>query len=411
MARGAAVIRYAGKRGVVWYVKYRDATGRQVKERLGREDDGWDEKKAREALSERLVDVRRDGLQRREPVKFDAFAREWLDTYPARKGLKRSTRQGYEQLFNKHLSPKVGHLRLDAIDAGTVDRYVAAKQHEGLAPRTVNRHLNLLHLIFAAAQRRQLVRLNPVELVDRPKEPRRRWTILTQPEISAIERAFTELAAAEESTTERTFLEQARVVFLVVFALGLRRGEVLGLRWRHVHLADPDGATVRIEETWTRSAFDTPKSQASERTLSLGRRVSELLWEHRRTTAFAGDDDLVFPHPQKGTPLDPARYADVLRAALKKAGIEKPLRPFHDGRHSSLTNAAAAGLAPAALQARAGHASFSTTQAYIDLAGVRFRDEAERVEARILGGEEPNSVPTLVPTSPDLTRSDDTRPA
>lgn len=278
-----------------------------------------------------------------------------------------------------------------------------------------------LHLIFAGAQRRQLIRVNPVELVDRPKEPRRRWTILTPPEIAAVERAFSELASDADSTSERAWIEQARVVFLIVFALGLRRGELLGLRWRNVRLADPDGATIRVEQTWTRSAFDTPKSQASERTISLGGRVSELLWEQRRQTSFDGDNDLVFPHPQKGTPLDPARYAETLRSALKKAGIEQPLRPFHDGRHSSLTNAAAAGLAPAALQARAGHASFSTTQTYIDLAGVRFREESEQVEERILGGtlpttaakdtSEANSVPTLVPTSPDLTRSDDGEPA
>jgi integrase len=61
------------------------------------------------------------------------------------------------------------------------------------------------------------------------------------------------------------------------------------------------------------------------------------------------------------------------------------MRPFHDGRHTALTNAAVAGNAPAAIQARAGHADFSTTQLYIDLAGVAFREEAEQAEARILG--------------------------
>jgi integrase len=59
---------------------------------------------------------------------------------------------------------------------------------------------------------------------------------------------------------------------------------------------------------------------------------------------------------------------------------EKPMRPFHDGRHSSITNAAAAGVAPAALMARAGHSDFKTTQGYIDLAGETFRAEAELLE-------------------------------
>jgi len=59
------------------------------------------------------------------------------------------------------------------------------------------------------------------------------------------------------------------------------------------------------------------------------------------------------------------------------------MRPFHDGRHSSITNAAAAGTPPAALQARAGHSDYSTTQLYIDLAGETFREKAERLERRL----------------------------
>ena len=90
----------------------------------------------------------------------------------------------------------------------------------------------------------------------------------------------------------------------------------------------------------------------------------------------------MFCHVEKGTPLDHKRYAETLRLALTKAKIERPMRPFHDGRHSSITNAAAAGISPAALMARAGHADFATTQLYIDLAGEQFRQEAERLEER-----------------------------
>lgn len=61
------------------------------------------------------------------------------------------------------------------------------------------------------------------------------------------------------------------------------------------------------------------------------------------------------------------------------------MRPFHDGRHTAITNAAVAGNAPAAIQARAGHSDFSTTQLYIDLAGVSFREEAQAAEDRLLG--------------------------
>jgi integrase len=87
-----------------------------------------------------------------------------------------------------------------------------------------------------------------------------------------------------------------------------------------------------------------------------------------------------------GGPLDPKRYAETLKLALAKAKVGRPMRPFHDGRHTSITNAAAAGVSPAALMARAGHSDFKTTQGYIDLAGETFRGEAELADDRLFAG-------------------------
>jgi integrase len=174
-------------------------------------------------------------------------------------------------------------------------------------------------------------------------------------------------------------------VFAVVYGLGLRRGEVLGLRWRHVRLADPEGPTLRVEETFVRNRRETSKSAASTRTVALGRVVAEALFAQRARTAYDADDDRVFCHLDTGGPLGHKRYADTFRAALKRAEVDGEVRPFHDGRHTSITNAAAAGVAPGALQARAGHSDLGTTQRYIDLAGVLFRDEAEAAEARMFG--------------------------
>jgi len=77
---------------------------------------------------------------------------------------------------------------------------------------------------------------------------------------------------------------------------------------------------------------------------------------------FQGDDERVFCHPRTGGVLDDRRYAKTLRLAPARAEITDYVRPFHDGRHTSLTNAAAAGMSPAALMARAGHSDFKTTQ-------------------------------------------------
>jgi integrase len=342
-------------------------------------NDGCDHGEARAELEARLTDVRRQGLRKPQALTFSVFADEWLATYPDAKGLKRSTRESYESLTERHFKPSLGHLRLESLGVAQVERYLAAKRSEGLQPRTLNRHLNLLNLIMGAAVRRQLVRFNPIGAIDRPREPRRRWTILSPVEVGRIERAFLELGGGTE------WSDQARVVFLTVLGAGLRRGEVLGLRWRDVDLADPAGAVLRVRETFVRGAEDTPKSEAGERTIALGPKLAEDLWQHRRRTAFSGDEERVFCHPEKGSVLDHKRYARTLREAMTGAAVDKRMRPFHDGRHTSITNSAAAGVSPAALMARAGHSDFKTTQGYIDLAGETFRAEAELLEQRLFG--------------------------
>ena len=93
----------------------------------------------------------------------------------------------------------------------------------------------------------------------------------------------------------------------------------------------------------------------------------------------------MFCHPLTGGVLDDRRYAITLRLALTRAKITDYVRPFHDGRHTSITNAAAAGMSGPALMARPGHSDFKTTQGYIDLAGETFREEEELLEARLFG--------------------------
>jgi integrase len=387
--RSGSVIESKGKRGTVWKIRYVDADGVREQKRLGTAEEGWTRRKAEQELADVLHEVRHEGRRRREPLTFAGFAREWLATYPDAKGLKRSTREGYTTIVEKHLIPVFGTLTLDALDVRRLESYVAAKRRDGLAPRSLNRHLNLLHAILGAAIKRQLIRSNPVLAVERPREPRRRWTILSPTEIGRVARAFAELAKAETDPLEHAWLEQARVVFLTVIGAGLRRGELLGLRWKDVALADPEGATLRVRETFVRNAIEAPKSEAGERTIALARVLAAELFDHRGRSSFDGDDERVFCHPLTGGPLDHKRYAVTLRAALKRAKVDKPMRPFHDGRHTSITNAAAAGSSPAALMARAGHSDFKTTQGYIDLAGEQFREEAERLEQRVFADVAP----------------------
>jgi integrase len=113
----------------------------------------------------------------------------------------------------------------------------------------------------------------------------------------------------------------------------------------------------------------------------------------------------VFPHPYKGSPLDPKRYAKTFNEALRRAGIEDRVRPFHDQRHSNITNAAAASGNPMALMRLAGHSDFKTTLGYVHLAGELFRSETELAEARLYGSSGSNRMTTddagMRSTSPD----------
>jgi integrase len=109
------------------------------------------------------------------------------------------------------------------------------------------------------------------------------------------------------------------------------------------------------------------------------------LFQHRGSSRFNGEDERVFCHPETGRPLDPGRYSQTHKAALKRAKVDKPLRPFQGIRHSALTNDAASGMDPMALMTRAGHSSFKTTQGYIHLAGELFPQEVEQAAARKFG--------------------------
>lgn len=87
--------------------------------------------------------------------------------------------------------------------------------------------------------------------------------------------------------------------------------------------------------------------------------------------------------------LTPELAKRYLKPVLARAGIEKPFRPFHDLRHTSLTHVAAAGNPQIYVQARAGHSQGSITERYMHAAQVLFPGAAEKSEARMFGTSRP----------------------
>jgi integrase len=376
---GACVLRYDGSRGTTYSIKYVDAGGRQVRERLGKASEGWTRRKAESVLRRRLVDVERDSYRKPDPVSFESFAREWLDTYPVAREHRRTTRADYRAMVENHLIAWFGSKRLAEVTTADVDAYVAGKRRgkEPLGPRTLNLHLTRLNSIFDAARRRGIVASNPVSDAERPRVPKSRWTILSPVEIAEVMRAFDELVDEAESEAERRWRQTARAMTVAMQYAWFRRGELLGLRWRDVELSHPDGPRLHVRETWVRGHRSDPKTDDGARTIAVEKVLAEELWQHRRRSHFAGDDELVFCHPLKGTPVPSGYFGPIVKAALERAGVERPMREFHDWRHTGITNAAAAGMSPLAIMRMAGHADFKTTQRYIDLAGVVFGDEVQ----------------------------------
>jgi integrase len=381
MPKWGRVWRYEGPRGVVWRIRYQDAAGRRVLETLGREPE-WNRKRAEGELRRRLVDVEREGYRMPERLLFSAFAERWETEYLPGRGLKLTTLDGYKQALRNHLIPFFGPIPLEELEQRPelVDRYIAQKMQQGLSPKTVTNHLILLQGMLKRAVRWRLIRWNPVTDADRPRVEQPEMQVLSETEIARLWSAYGELEG-EAEPEEQVWWRLARTITFVGLGTAMRRGELLALRWRDVQLLD---GLVQVREALVKGRFTTPKSRSSRRLLELGPRTKELFAERWARSTFQGDDELVFCHPEKGTPLDPARLArEHLRPALKRAGITKPFRPFHDLRHTALTHEAAAGNPMAYVQLKAGHSQSAVTERYIHAAQVLFPGAATLGEGRL----------------------------
>jgi integrase len=377
------VWRYEGKRGVSWRIRYRDAAGKRVLETLGREPE-WSRKRAEVELRRRLVDVEREGYRKPEKLTFALFAERWLADYLPGRGLKLTTVEGYQQTLRKHLLPAFGGYELRRLEQEPelIDRYVSEKIRAGYAPKTVTNHLLCLQVMLKRAVRWRLIERNPVLDCERPRVEQAEMNVLSEVEIARLWSAYGELEA-EAEPEEQLWWRLARTLTFVALGTAMRRGELLALRWRDVQLLE---GLLSVREALVKGRFTTPKSRSSRRLLELGPRTRDLLGEHWRESPFQADDELVFCHPQRGTPLDPSKLARCyLRPALARAGITKPFRPFHDLRHTALTHEAAAGNPMAYVQLKAGHSQSAITERYIHAAQVLFPGAAARGEARMFG--------------------------
>jgi integrase len=257
--------------------------------------------------------------------------------------------------FRAHLVPFFGGRSLDAVTPLDVESFLSVKLRDGKSRKTIDHLLGLLSAVYRYAVKRGYSRINPVELADRPRQQRRDADIryLTVEELEAVLRHVPddELGRME------------RALYLTAAMTGLRRGELVALRWRDV---DRSAGLIRVRRSYGDGGFGPPKSGRSSRAVPMADRVAAALEHRYAETSYRDDDDLVFAHPQLGSVYDPSKLRKRFARAAERAGL-RPVR-FHDLRHTFGTQMAAAGAPLRAIQEWMGHADYRTTTIYADYA-------------------------------------------
>jgi integrase len=152
-----------------------------------------------------------------------------------------------------------------------------------------------------------------------------------------------------------------RVVIPTAAMTGLRQSELLGLRWRDV---DREAQRIRVRNTFVRGEHSTDgKSDlCTRRSVPMTDRLAGELDRWSQRTEYRGDGDLVFAHPQSGSPLDRSKVSKRFKAACRAASVNEV--EFHDLRHTFATRVAASGQPLRTIQEFLGHADSKTTQIY-----------------------------------------------
>jgi len=319
------------KRGTKWYV-FIDYHGRRKAKCVG--PSRAIAEQVKRALEARLAlgDMGVFGTEDKVPT-FDRYADEWLEQY-ARVECKRSTADGYTGVLRQYLRPRFGAKRLDEIKRDEIKVMISELIAKELSRNTIRNALCVLRGMFNQAIESGLLEVNPAARLGRftrtAKTAETKGTALTQIEVQAF------LSAAKE------ICEEYYPLFLTALRAGLRRGELVALRWGDIQFGTDEtdrNRYILVQHNYVRREHTTTKSKKSRR-VDLSRELRKVLIElrdKRLLPAFLEgkqdiSDELVFQSPD-GSILDPDNlYHRYFLPVLAKAGIRK-IR-LHDLRHT-----------------------------------------------------------------------------
>jgi integrase len=343
-------------------VQFCDGNGRWRWRTVGKLQD------ARKLRAELTTKVARGEVVAPARTTFAELAESWFESKAPR--LRPRTRRYYRDALDLVLLPRFGRFQLAAIDADEVARITRDLEREGLHaidPERPNRplgrssvtnYLKPLQGVLALAVRRRLIPASPFAVLtpdDRPargeRKPPHEWT---PEELEALVGAAATLASRKVAKYDYTTLLR------LTAAVGLRLGEVLGLRWEDFERDLDGGPVLHVRRQWTPGGYGPTKTAAGTRRIPLSPGLREMLITHRLRSEFSDDGHPVFASAT-GSPLghrnvtrrgfEPARDLAALPATLT----------FHDLRHAAASRLIAAGLDPVTVAGVLGHEDATVT--------------------------------------------------
>lgn len=288
----------------------------------------------------------------------EQFLQSWLNGH-VRQSCKPKTQESYEETCRNRIIPHIGKRKLTALSVTHIQQMVNTLQEQGLSQRTVQYAVGVLsRALNLAVEYGYLVR-NPAEKV-KVRVEKHQIVALTPKQATRL--------------LEATEGHRLHVLYRIAIYMGLRRGELLALRWTDIDFAKH---TLRVRQA---------KTQAGERVLPLSHEMVQCLQEHweklQEERIALGVDwqehGLAFP-TSKGTPMTPRNLVRNFKYFLRKTGL--PDVRFHDLRHTCASIMYEAGVPEVVISKMLGHSRVSVTMdIYTHLRQQSLEDATARME-------------------------------
>lgn len=386
----------------------------------GRCRDGWLDERgaylaAREAMETQLreaaEEARRARLAAQRSATFRGLAEDWLDWLERVRGVKPSTLRDYRALMREPGEPHrrgpgkstgrimgaFGDKLVADVTTADVSAFLRQLDDEGLTPRNVNKHRQVLRAMFAYACRGDILELdrNPVERTDKRREPPpAALDYYEVEEVEALARVCETSGhrrswgvGEEERAAQIAEDHQDADAFRVLFYTGIRVGELVTVRWSDVDL---DGCSLLVRRTLSAGEETLPKG-GRVRSIPLSDPARAALARLGTRVDFVSDDDYVICN-RLGRRLDVSALRRRYKLAAEAAGL-RPVK-LHGLRHAAGSILARVA-DPVFVRDYLGHAKLSTTDRYVS---AKHRPEdLERLNRAF--GVELADIPTQAPSA------------